>query len=354
MKAQQRTWQRASSAKIPSIILFIAFLGNCALASDLSLASSASYQTAIQVTYSNPSMVGNTLVATVQITNTSGTWVYLEQDSTSSPNIPVTLPYTVYLIGPGGTKVLNNISFTANSFLKFNVTTPVGLDYASLDPKCRALFGALTVDFLMRGLLTTALPADAFDNMAGLVDPLLDQIVSSLGSLGTLAEDLNARDAGHVSIDLAQLAVESKGVESAVSQILSRYVSSDQVSGFFESADSWLGTLADIIDLPEKYELLKGLTLATFNAPTTSWNRLDVVVTDQSPAITSVSPLSLRGSRCRRRNSCTFTAPGSPAVQHSSLTAASHPIPLACISSASTRLTTTSELIRTRRIGRCK
>jgi hypothetical protein len=123
----------------------------------------------------------------------------------------------------------------------------------------------------------------------------LDQIVSSLGSLGSLAADLKARDAGHVSIDLAQLAVESRGVESAVSQILSRYVSSDQVSGFFESADSWLGTLADIIDLPEKYELLKGLTLATFNAPTTSWNRLDVVVTDQSPAITSVSPSVLTG-----------------------------------------------------------
>jgi hypothetical protein len=42
MKAQQREWQWASSAKVFSSILFIAFVENCGLAGDLSLASSAS------------------------------------------------------------------------------------------------------------------------------------------------------------------------------------------------------------------------------------------------------------------------------------------------------------------------
>src|SRR4051812_46214537 len=42
-------------------------------ADTLSLASSASYQQAINVTYSNPTVVGNTLQVTIQIQNTSGT-----------------------------------------------------------------------------------------------------------------------------------------------------------------------------------------------------------------------------------------------------------------------------------------
>ncbi len=215
------------------------------------------------MTSTSSTMQGNNLVATIQIQNVSGTWVYTEQDTTSSPNL-VTVPNNgVYLLGPGGTKVLDNVSFAPSSYLRLNATTPVGLDFTSFNPEASALFGALTIDYLMRGLLTTPLAPDAFDDMSGLVDPLLDEVVSSLGDVGQLAVDLKSGNDWAVSQDLATIAVESTGVRDAVAQILSKYVSADQVNNFFENADAWLGVLTDILDvlnLPEKYALLKDLT----------------------------------------------------------------------------------------------
>src|ERR1041385_3047389 len=73
-------------------------------AQNLGLTYSTSFQTAINVSHSNPTFVGNTLQADIQIQNTSGTWIYVEQSTVATPKIPVALPYTVYLLGPGATK----------------------------------------------------------------------------------------------------------------------------------------------------------------------------------------------------------------------------------------------------------
>src|SRR5665213_788833 len=270
-------------------LLLIIFASNRSLAQTLSLTSSNSYQPAINLTYSNQSQTGNQLTADIQITNTSGTWVYLEEDLTSSP---LGIPYTDYLLGPNGTETFHNVTFLSGNYLQFNVTTPIGLDYTDLDPKCRALFGALTVDYLMRGLLTTPLPANAFDNMTGAIDPLLDNVVSSLGTVGDLATAVKDRNYGEMSSALAQLALNSDQTKDAVEQLLQN-VAPSQVDNLFDAASGTLDTLKDILDVYGKIQMLTDLTKATFNAPLLTVNRLDLVATVQTPIITSVFPTSL-------------------------------------------------------------
>jgi sugar lactone lactonase YvrE len=283
-------------------ILCLVFICGQSLAVNLSLTSSASYQTAINVTYSNPTVVGNTLQVTVQIQNTSGTWVYIQQNTTSTTPSPVALPYTVYLLGPGGTKTFNNVAFTATSYLEFDVTTPTGLNFQSLNPQCGALFGALTVDLMTRGLLTIPLPANAFDEspvnaLTGDIDPLLDNVFSTLGNgIGSLVVDLKAFNWPKVATDAASLAADSGQVQSAVGQILTKNgFTTDQVNTFFSSASGWLAIVGEVLDFPKKLQLIQPLAQATFSAPQSSWNRFDVVATASAPSITSVSPSSFTG-----------------------------------------------------------
>ncbi len=295
-------------------VLFIVAAAREVFADTLSLASCASYQQAINVTYSNPTVVGNTLQVAIQIQNTSGSWVYIQED-TSSPNY-VSLSSDndngVYLLGPGGTKTLNNVAFTVNSYLKFNVTTPIGLDFTTLatDPKPRALFGAMIVDCMTRGLLTFALPANAFDepfnSATGVVDPLLDNIVSTLqqdgGDIGSAAVALKNRDWVNLSLDFgqiaSQIASESSTLQNSISQLLQRQnigLSSGDVGNFFSGASTWLDFIGQVLDVPAKYTLLHDISISTFGAPPTSWNRFDVVVTAQAPSVTSVSPPAFTG-----------------------------------------------------------
>ena len=271
-------------------------------AQNFSLASSTSYQTAINVTYSNPTVVGNTLQVTVQIQNTSGTWVYIQQNTASTTPSPVALPYTVYLLGPGGTKTFNNVTFTATSYLEFDVTTPTGLSFQSLNPQCAALFGATTVDFLTRGLLTIPLPPNAFDespvnSLTGDIDPLLDNVFSTLGNgIGSLVVDLKNFNLPGVATDIGSLAANCGQVQSAIGQILTKNgFTTDQVNTFFSNASGLLSLAADLLNLPAKWQLLQGLANPTFGAPQSSWNRFDVVATPSAPSITYVSPSILTG-----------------------------------------------------------
>jgi hypothetical protein len=302
MKTEQRGQHSAAILRTLSAMLLATLAMNQAPAADLSLTPTASYQTAINVTYSNPTIVGNTLVVTVQIQNTSGTWVYIEQNITSTPKTPVNLPYTVYLLGPGGTKTFSSVSFVANSYLEFDVTTPIGLNFQSLDPKCGALFGALTVDFLTRGLLTIALPPNAFDespanSLTGDIDPLLDDVFSTLGNgVGSLVVDLKNFNLPGVATDVGSIAVDSGQVYNSVSQILIRNgFTMDQVNEFFSNASGILSLAGDILNLPGKYQLVQGLASSTFGAAQSSWNRFDVVATASAPSISSVSPSTLTG-----------------------------------------------------------
>ena len=297
------------------VAIFAAFallLATHAPAQSISLTASTGYQTAIALSYSSPVITGNNLSVTVQITNTSGTWVYLQQDQTYSTNSPVVLPYTVYLLGPGASKAITNVNFQKNTYLQFNVTTPIGLDFTTLatDPKPRALFGAMIVDCMTRGLLTFPLPADAFDEpfngATGVVDPLLDNIMSTLvvdgSNLGSAASHIQQRDWADLPTDFGQIAShiasESSAFQNSVSQLLQRAnigLSSGQVGTFFGNASSWLDFFGQVLDLPEKYTLLHDLSFSTFGAPTTSWNRFDSVFNTPAPFISSVSPSSFTG-----------------------------------------------------------
>lgn len=292
--------------------LFALILAANAPAQSISLVGSTGYQTAIALSYSSPVITGNNLSVTVQITNTSGTWVYLQQDQTYSTTSPVMLPYTVYLLGPGASKAITNVKFQKSTYLQFNVTTPIGLDFTTLatDPKPRALFGAMIIDCMTRGLLTFPLPPNAFDEpfngATGVVDPLLDNIVSTLGqdgnSIGTAAGDLQKRDWVKLSADLcqigSQIASESSTVQNSISQLLQRAnigVSSDKVGTFFGNASTWIGDFLDVLDVVDKYGQLHDLTMNTFSAPTTSWNRFDAVFNTPAPFISSVSPSTMTG-----------------------------------------------------------
>jgi uncharacterized repeat protein (TIGR02543 family) len=283
-------------------ILCLVFIFRQSPAQNLSLMSSASYQTAINVTYSNPTVVGNTLQVTIQITNTSGTWVYIQQNTAFTTPSPVALPYTVYLLGPGGTKTFNNVTFTATSYLEFDVTTPTGLNFQSLNPQCAALFGATTVDFLTRGLLTIPLPPNAFDespvnSLTGDIDPLLDNVFSTLGNgIGSLVVDLKNFNLPGAATDIGSLAANCGQVQSAIGQILTKNgFTTDQVNTFFSNASGLLSLAADLLNLPAKWQLLQGLANPTFGAPQSSWNRFDVVATASAPSITSVSPSAFTG-----------------------------------------------------------
>ena len=309
---RMKTHNRHSATLAGIFAVLALLLATLAPAQSISLTASTGYQTAIALSYSSPVITGNNLSVTVQITNTSGTWVYLQQDQTYSTNSPVVLPYTVYLLGPGASKTITNVNFVKNTYLQFNVTTPIGLDFTTLatDPKPRALFGALIVDCMTRGLLTFPLPANAFDEpfngATGVVDPVLDSIVSTLqqdgSSLGSAAVDLKNRDWVKLSVDFgqigSQIASESSTLQNSISQILQRSnvgLSSGQVGTFFNNASTWLGVIAEVLDLPAKYTLLHDLSISTFGAPTTSWNRFDAVFNTPAPFISSVSPSSFTG-----------------------------------------------------------
>jgi hypothetical protein len=121
---------RPSTALVRKVVLALLVLARnlpSAFAADLSIAYSQSPgDQALNVAFSNRQTMGSSLVGTLQIQNLSGTWVYIEQDVSSSS---VTMPYTICLSGPGAIKTFQNFSFPQGSYLKLTATTPVGLDF---------------------------------------------------------------------------------------------------------------------------------------------------------------------------------------------------------------------------------
>ena len=258
------------------------------IAADLSIAYSQSPgDQALIVSFFNRQTVGSKLVGTLQIQNLSGTWVYIEQDLTSSPS-PVAMPYTIYLLGPDATKTFQNFSFPQGSYLKLTATTPVGLDFTHPNEKSTALQGAFAVDLITRGLLTFSLPGDAFDQppVGEVVEPLLDTIVSTVSPIGEVVNAIKDRSVTEAAQAVLDIAADSKDVEANLAALLKNYVTADQV----HSALGWLG---ELLDLPLKASLLTDLTAMTFQAPPVSWSRMDVVARTQAASIASVSPTTL-------------------------------------------------------------
>jgi hypothetical protein len=258
------------------------------VAADLSIAYSQSPGVqALNVAFFNRQTVGNALVGTLQIQNLSGTWVYIEQDSTSSPS-PVWMPYTIYLLGPGAIKTFQNFLFQQGSYLKLTATTPVGLDFTQPSEKNTTLQGAFAVDLMTRGLLTFSLPGDAFDQppVGEVVEPLLDTIVSTVSPIGEVVNAIKDRSATEAAQAVLDMAADSKDLEANLAKLLKKYVTADQV----HSALGWFG---ELLDLPEKASLLTDLTAMTFQAPPVSWSRMDVIARTQAASIASVSPATL-------------------------------------------------------------
>ena len=254
---------------------------------DLSVAYSGSSDQAVIVSFFDRQTEGNNLVGTLQIQNISGTWVYIEQDLTFSPN-PVNMPYTIYLLGPDDIKTFPNFTFPQGSYLKLTVTTPVGLDYTHPSEKLSALEGALAVDLSTRGLLTFSLPPDAFDKppVGEVVEPLLDTFVSTVSPIGELGVAIKDQSVPEIFGALADMAADSQDMLNALTGLLKNDVTADQIKNS-------LGFFAEFINLPEKVALVTDLSARTFGAPPTTWSRMDVVSRTQAPNISYVSPPTL-------------------------------------------------------------
>ena len=286
MKTQNHSPRSTLLAEVFAMATAAILVANSAFA-ELSIAYSQSLGVqALNVAFFNRQTVGNALVGTLQIQNLSGTWVYIEQDLTSSPG-PVAMPYTIYLLGPDATKTFQNFSFPQGSYLKLTATTPVGLDFTHTSEKCTALEGAFAVDLITRGLLTFSLPGDAFDQppVGEVVEPLLDTIVSTVSPIAEVVnaiKDRSATEAAQAVLDMA----DNKDLEANLATLLKKYVTADQI----HSALGWFG---ELLDLPEKASLLTDLTAMTFQAPPVSWSRMDVVARTQAASIASVSPATL-------------------------------------------------------------
>src|SRR5665213_2062240 len=254
---------------------------------DLTVAYTGSSDQAVIVSFFNRQTEGNNLVGTLQIQNISGTWVYIEQDLTSSPN-PVNMPYTIYLLGPGDIKTFPNFTFPQGSYLMLTVTTPLGLDFTQPSEKLTALEGALAVDRSTRGLLTFSLPPDAFDQppVGEVVDPLLDTFVSTVSPIGELGGAIHDKSITETFGALADMAADSQNMLNGLTALLKNDVTQDQIKNS-------LGFFAEFINLPEKVALVTDLTAQTFQAPPTTWSRMDVVSRPQAPNISSASPTTL-------------------------------------------------------------
>lgn len=68
----------------------------------------------------------------------------------------------------------------------------------------------LTIDLMMRGLLTTPLPPDAFDggSLDPAVDALFDELLSASRYFGALYVDLKKGDYVQAASDLGQILAE--------------------------------------------------------------------------------------------------------------------------------------------------
>ena len=287
MNAQPQRLRAGANHPLLLAILMVLLLPAGSLWADLSVAYSGSSEQAMIVSFFDRQTVGSSLVGTLQIQNISGTWIYIEQDLSSSPN-PVAMPYTIYLLGPDAIKTFPNFTFPQGSYLKLVVTTPVGLDFTQASEKRTALQGALAVDLLTRGLLTFSLPPDAFDQppVGQVVEPLLDNLISTVSHIGELAVAIQDRSATEVSSALLDIAADSTHVVNALTPLVQRYATADQVA-------SSLGFFAELINLPEKAALVTDLSARTFDAPPVTWSRMDVVSRTQVPSISSVSPTVL-------------------------------------------------------------
>lgn len=255
-------------------------------AADLSVTYAGSSDQAVIVSFFDRHTEGNNLVGTLQIQNTSGTWVYIQQD-VSNLN-PVAMPYTVYLLGPDAIKTFSNFPFPQGAYLKLTATTVLGADFSGPNEQRTALMGAFILDLITRGLLTFSLPPDAFDQppVGEVVEPLFDTLVSNADPKGALVIAIKNRSVTDTLSALLDMASDSKDLASVLASLLKKYVTADQVQSAF-------GVGAQLLDLPEKASLLTDLTARTFSAPTITWSRLDVVAKTQAARIDSVSPPSL-------------------------------------------------------------
>jgi hypothetical protein len=285
MKTQNHSPRSTLLAEVFAMATAAILVANSAFA-ELSIAYSQSPgDQALIVSFFNRQTVASALVGTLQIQNLSGTWVYIEQEVSASS---VTMPYTIYLLGPGAIKTFQNFSFPQGSYLKLTATTPVGLDFTHPSEKTTALQGAFAVDLMTRGLLTFSLPGDAFDQppVGEVVEPLLDTIVSTVSPIGEVVNAIKDRSATEAAQAVLDIAADSKDVEANLAVLLKKYVTADQVH-------SALGLLGEILNLPEKASLLTDLTAMTFQASPVSWSRMDVVARTQTASIAYVSPTTL-------------------------------------------------------------
>ncbi len=249
------------------------------------------------VTYSDQVADGNSLTVTVNIQNYSGTWLFVKQDF---PDVltEVKLTSTAFILGPWWTKSIPNVTFYPNSHLDLKAATAIGVPFDLADPECRAIFGALTVDLMTRGLLSTPLPPSAFDDpfafAEGIIPPVLEELIRVVrGTLGDLQVDLKSGDLPGIAADLAKLLKDTPEAKDALKTILARSFSADQVDTFIETASSGLEDLVKIIDVLGRGRLLAELATHTFSSVSTGYGGLQARLRVDRPSISSLTPSSI-------------------------------------------------------------
>ena len=258
----------------------------------------------VMLTYSNVRLEGGKIRANVKLVNTTGTWIYAEQNFTPSVTAKTAVAGSarVYLLGPFGDKDLGTIEFAESAFLQFNAQSPVGLTGSTLSPQNRILLGALAIDLIMRGLFNKELPNNAFDRPVsggielGLatIDPLFNNIVSHCsGPLGAMSYSLMQNNVQGVVNNLGNFALCTRTVKEWMNQWLIKHYTKEQTKKYLERVSK---ELVDILDAPTRATLMGLLTKDTLSAPPQSWVRIEAIrpIKKDKPVI-DVTTLSIVG-----------------------------------------------------------
>jgi|GEM_PF-3222792 len=238
----------------------------------------------IALTYKNVRQESDKVKADVALTNSTGTWVFVQQNLNPSlkARMPVPGTYT-HLLGPFTNKELGTIEFPKGSFLQLDARSPVGLKGSMLDPANLSLLAAVAVDLTMRGLFNKELPPNAFDNSVvistevGLesIDPLFKTISSHCsGQLGALGNAIGAKNTEDALKAIAGFALCTKGIKEKMEEWLTKYCTRDIAKKYVNWASK---NTVDILDAPTRVTLIGLLTKYTFSAPPESWVRIEAI-----------------------------------------------------------------------------
>ncbi len=246
--------------------------------------SSNTEENIIALTYKNAIQESDRVKADVTLANSTGTWIFVQQNlnPSSTAKIPVPGTYT-YLLGPFTNKELGTIEFSKGNFLQLDARSPVGLKGSALDPANLSLLAAVATDLMMRGLFNKELSPNAFDNSIVLptevglesIDPLFKTISSHCsGQLGALGNAIGTKNSEDALKAISGFALCTKEISEKLQEWLTKRYSKDVAEKYVKWTSK---NIVDILDAPTRATLIGLLTKYTFASPPESWVRIEAI-----------------------------------------------------------------------------